>query len=341
MDNTIEPTVYGYTPDGSPRTSAYYVEIGEPPTCAPADHSTALAYLHRIEAAIVKGGWTSYEADRLRKLRRKWERRAFGRDPRFELVGTRDGRLSADVEDVLRPKQRKARLAEEHARNRGPQDQRRNPERKWKTVDVDLPTGKATGGYTSMDPDHEVDEPEPGDMPLPNIPPARQYLIPGQDTKGHAHRVYCRVMPAHYRALCALERSRNFGFRTVGDVVRWCVDYGVRELSARGRIPQAISALAQVDAIREILLDEQYYQEFPQLFETMTQTINRHINAGAETEAVRLIAVVRHQIEQMGEPYWRTKFMEELMRHYSQYLDGSRAQAVGFGSGEVDDGNAA
>jgi hypothetical protein len=255
-----------------------------------------------------------------------------GKDPRFELVGTRDGRLPANVEYMLKGKVRRARVADTAARKRkgGPRQLVTLTE-----IDADLPSGYAKGAGSSVDPDADVFEPESGEVELPNIPAARQYLIPGQDTKGHAHRVYCRVMPAHYRALCALERSKQFGFRTLGDVIRWCIDLGVRELTTRARVPQAMSALAQVDAIREVLLDEQYYLEFPSLFEQMTTTINRHLSAGAEGEAVRLIAIVRNQIEQMAEPYWREKYYAELMRHYGSYLDGSRAASasVEFGGG--------
>jgi hypothetical protein len=328
IENVDAP--FGYTPDGSPRRSGYFAVIGASPDCAPADYKTALAYLHLIEKALQEGGWTQYEFTRLNKLRAKWARRALGKDPRFDLVGTRAGRLPADVEYRLKGKQRKAWQADEAARRR-----KGGKRRIVSTVNADLPSGRAKGAGASVDPDNDVFEVEAGEVELPSIPAARQYLIPGQDTKGHAHRVYCRVMPAHYRALCALERSKQFGFRTLGDVIRWCIDLGVRELTTRARVPQAMSALAQVDAIREVLLDEQYYLEFPTLFEQMTTTINRHLSAGAEGEAVRLIAIVRNQIEQMGEEYWREKYMAELMRHYGSYLDGSRAASasVEFGGG--------
>ncbi len=74
--------------------------------------------------------------------------------------------------------------------------------------------------------------------------------------------------------------------------------------------------------------------EFPQLFETMTAIVNKHLSAGAEKEAVRVIAIVRHQIEQMSEPYWREKFMAELMRHYGNYIDGTRNATADFGGAE-------
>ena len=71
---------FGRTKYGSARVSAYYAIIGPPPECGPGDRELALAYLHKIELAIVQGGWTHAEKIRLKKLRTRWERRAFGRD---------------------------------------------------------------------------------------------------------------------------------------------------------------------------------------------------------------------------------------------------------------------
>lgn len=342
MDDTTQttpdaPPPFGYTVDGSPRVSGYFAVIGTPPTCGASDFEPAFDYLNKINRAIFQGGWKPWEMGRLKKLKAKWERRAFGNDPRFNLVGTQDGRLPAATEHELRPARARARDLERIAKGASPVDQRSNPERRWPRngvikVDLDLPLGKAKG--FSVDPDADVFEPETGEMPLPVIPPARQYLIPGQDTKGHAHRVYCRVMPAHYRAMCALERSKHFGFRTTGDLVRWCIDFGVRELTERAKVPQVVSALAQVDIIREILVDEQYYLEFPSLFEQLTTTINRHLSAGAATEAVRLIALVLHEIERMSEPYWKEKYRAELMKQYGHHLDGSQIASAEFGGQE-------
>ena len=316
----------------------YYALLGPAPNCGPADHLTALKYLHRIELAIGQGHWTRVQRWKLSKLRQKWSARAFGRDPRFELVGTRTGRLPLEIEQtVINPKRRRiqARINAQSG-GRHPNGARlKHPDHPAKStldelrefrqmIDADLPSGKAKGGR-GLDDDQgdEWDQPEPGEIPLPPAPNPRQYLIPGTDGKGHGHRVYCHVLPAHYRALLALERSRHFGFRSVGDVMRWCIDFGIRELTERGHIPQARSAMAQVDAIREILLDEQYYQEFPALFEQMSATINRHLAAGSTADAARLVALVRHYIEQMGEESWRERYLAELMRQFGHLLGDS------------------
>jgi hypothetical protein len=350
-DTELAP--FGLTADGSPRKSAYFAVIGPSPHCEPGDRGTALLYLQKIELALTQfEQWSPYELNRLKKLRAKWARRAHGKDPRFNLVGTRKGRLTSDVEYELgrrvpkdgRPHPYYADKEERRLKtfdSRVPGGKRKLTEEQmqaredalaWK--DLDLPQGKAKGVGRDLDAEHDAYEPEPGPVELPTISASRQYLIPGQDGKGHGHRVYCRLMPAHYRAVCAIERSKVFGFRTVGDVFRWCVDYGVRELTTRSHNPQAVSALTQVGIVREILADEQYYQEFEQMFEQMTTTVNRHLSSGAKEQAVRVIALVRHQIEQMGEEYWRNKFMGELMQRYGSYIDGAQGNAADFGDSE-------
>lgn len=193
----------------------------------------------------------------------------------------------------------------------------------WHDEPEDGPSGdRDEAVFYQMDPDV-------GEIALPTISEARQYLIPGQDGKGHAQRIYCRVMPAHYRALSALERSKAFGFRTMGDVMRWCVDFGIRELNRRQHVPQVSSAIAQADLIREVLAEETYYLDFPQVFETLQAVVNKQQASGAGKEqAIRLVAMVRHRIEQMGEQYWREKYHTELMRLYGHLLEGGEVETI-------------
>ncbi len=113
MTTITEPEIaapFGRTPHGSPRISAYYDIIGDSPICGPDERHIALAYLLKIETALVQGGWKPYELNRLKKLRTRWARRASGKDARFNLVGTRDGRLPAEVEYKLGKRHRRDRM---------------------------------------------------------------------------------------------------------------------------------------------------------------------------------------------------------------------------------------
>ncbi|KKK67033.1 hypothetical protein LCGC14_2958110 [marine sediment metagenome] len=69
--------------------SAYANMLGSPPVCAPRDFRAAASFLHKVEDAIRRGGWTRNEWRRLYGMRTKWTARANGTDERFRLAGNR------------------------------------------------------------------------------------------------------------------------------------------------------------------------------------------------------------------------------------------------------------
>lgn len=83
------------------RAAYWSILGGHSPRCAPRDRATAKSFLRRIEHAIEVGGWTRNEWRNLHKLYEKWSARATGRDPRFDEVGTRPGRLDRGIEAWL------------------------------------------------------------------------------------------------------------------------------------------------------------------------------------------------------------------------------------------------
>jgi len=102
-----QPAAPPAQPPHGKRPSAYYALIGAAPHCGPADTPTARSFLGRILAALELHDWTQDERNRLRLLRDKWKRRAEGKDPRFQAVGTRAGRVAFDVEVAARAARRK------------------------------------------------------------------------------------------------------------------------------------------------------------------------------------------------------------------------------------------
>lgn len=90
------------------RVSAYYRVIGPAPDCGPGDKDTALNYLGKINVALALNCWSPYETMRLKKLKKRWEARALGRDARFNAVGTKGGRLTAELEYTIKPSSKRA-----------------------------------------------------------------------------------------------------------------------------------------------------------------------------------------------------------------------------------------
>lgn len=87
--------------NGAALPSSYRSLIGEAPRCGAGDTDKAAAFVARIDNAIARGRWSSYECSRLHKLRDKWARRASGKDQRFNWAGTRRGRLDAIGEKAV------------------------------------------------------------------------------------------------------------------------------------------------------------------------------------------------------------------------------------------------
>lgn len=115
MADRAERESQGITPaDYGKRWRATFRGItGNAPLCMPADHDTAKQYLHRVQAAIRRGGWSPSEWGSLSRAEKVWLRRANGLDARFEVVGTRPGRLQFDEREKMRAIQVSRTLAAE------------------------------------------------------------------------------------------------------------------------------------------------------------------------------------------------------------------------------------
>jgi hypothetical protein len=146
------------------------------------------------------------------------------------------------------------------------------------------------------------------------------FVIPAQDHQGHSERLYCRVQPLHDRQVDKVVSSKQFPFRTKGDVMRWCVVRGLKLLETLE--PVAVRGfMQQADAIDEMLKDEIYMQEYMQMFEKLQKVVSQHMSMGAQGEATRLIAQTKFRLEQIeGEPHWRQKCLAELDRRFGHML---------------------
>lgn len=94
---------------------------GNAPECAPGDRQTARQYARKIQAAIRQGGWSPSEWGSLSRAEKVWLRRANGLDPRFEVVGTRPGRLTFEQRERVRALDMAYRLAEQVNNRQGRQ----------------------------------------------------------------------------------------------------------------------------------------------------------------------------------------------------------------------------
>jgi hypothetical protein len=86
---------------GREHKAAFRHLIGESPVCRAGEHVTAGGFYQKVVDALEQGEWSPSEREQLRRMRDLWYARANGRDARFEVVGTRPGRLSAREQSIV------------------------------------------------------------------------------------------------------------------------------------------------------------------------------------------------------------------------------------------------
>lgn len=85
-----------------PHYSRTFYQFLPPPPSVP-DKLQARVYLSAVEKLVNRGGWTRAEWVGLRRLQKRWQRRVDGDDLRWNMVGSKSGRLPAAIEQALRP----------------------------------------------------------------------------------------------------------------------------------------------------------------------------------------------------------------------------------------------
>ena len=146
----------------------------------------------------------------------------------------------------------------------------------------------------------------------------RDFLVPAKDAKGASARVWCRVTPEVTRLISDIIAARKFPFRLSGDLMRWAIVDAVKRLGEGAGIP---SVLAQSDAIRAMLTDEEYHLDFAHNFSTLKRVTERYIERGAHGKAREVVLQFRDHIRGMPEGYWRDQYLAELGTRYNKLLD--------------------
>ena len=137
------------------------------------------------------------------------------------------------------------------------------------------------------------------------------------------------MMPLLDRAIDVLFATRKFPFKAKGDLIRWCIKTGVDHLDAME--PCCGSVLAQVDAMLNILRDEEHNHAFLTVFHAMKTTVGMHIQAQALGEARRVVSMMHQQILKIEPGYWQDRYLKELEVNFGYLLNGA-VSGAGLGA---------
>lgn len=145
-----------------------------------------------------------------------------------------------------------------------------------------------------------------------------QFRIPAKDSKGHDARCQFRTQPGHVNMAEAIVTSKQFPFRTRGDLYRWALDFGLKWLERQKPVP---SVTAEVDAIMEVMRTEEFRKELEQTINQLASQVTELLGKNSEGEARRLVLKIKRHVTRMPEGYWRDRYIKELDDRFGYLLD--------------------
>ena len=88
------------------------------------------------------------------------------------------------------------------------------------------------------------------------MPPKRSFIIPASDGNGHLGHVHFRCDPAYLRRMAIiLAQSKKLPFKTVSDLSRWSLHYGL--LFLQEIEPDMPLEMSNLEVINEVTRREQ------------------------------------------------------------------------------------
>jgi hypothetical protein len=89
------------------------------------------------------------------------------------------------------------------------------------------------------------------------------------------------------------------------------------------------SVAGQVDVILEIMRDDEANNDFSMVFDKLEDRIRKHIDAGSQREAMRLITTIQSHIGTMPDGHWKTRYQNEIKRKYGTMISGAEKARLG------------
>lgn len=152
------------------------------------------------------------------------------------------------------------------------------------------------------------------------------FIIPAQDHNGHSERVFCRVQPALDREVDSIVQSRQWPFKTKGDMVRWCVWQGAKSLERMEPVPNSFMAVC--DNIITTCRDRDHWLAFQTSLDVLQKSVEMHMNSGSEGEAMKLLAECRAKAMLIEEPVWREKYINDMNKRFGHIYERTKGKGV-------------
>lgn len=109
--------------------------------------------------------------------------------------------------------------------------------------------------------------------------------------------------------------SNRFPFTTKGDVLRWAAHHALKALN---QMEEGVTSVTKrVDLLTSILNEESAHSEFMAVFDHLEVGVGKYLSDNAPQQALRVLAMAKHQFESMPAGHWRDRYLLELTKRFS------------------------
>lgn len=148
---------------------------------------------------------------------------------------------------------------------------------------------------------------------------SEEWVCPATDSKGHSQRETVRVPPVMHRAIEVLIASKQFPYKTPGDLIRHAVYRHLFFCHRRAaQVPRHL--LSVCEAVITQMRDEQQLMTMRSTIEQIVKTIAQHASDGNVVMVRTIIAQVYSMLEQIDKnSAWKKRFKLEFAEKCQTY----------------------
>lgn len=159
-----------------------------------------------------------------------------------------------------------------------------------------------------------------------------KFIVPGRDHHGDSVREWCRVQPSTDHEVDAIIASKKWPFRTKGDFLRWAIWEGVKRINTMESVPGNMINVAET--IIETCRASEIWMRFKTSIDATETMVKTFMEAGNESEALKLLSRVRAEAMKLEESGWRDQYMQEFEKRFGHIWARQNQRSVGLGRAE-------
>ena len=144
--------------------------------------------------------------------------------------------------------------------------------------------------------------------------PSHEYMVKATDTRGRTMGVSVSVSPELRRLATVILHSAKFPFETDQDVWRWCMFYGLQELSDRAKDKEVTAARIMMENWIRASAVQMEFVYYESKLKKMQEVVEALQNNGHHEKALELAEMLWKGADALEDVYWckyyRTKSYE-------------------------------